>query len=67
MVVKTMTNKALEYCYKAIKEFTGFDLRNWLNENAQWQDDISEGFRKHLEQNDLLKYLTWQYMYSTLS
>lgn len=46
-------------CYKAIKEFTGFDLRNWLNENAQWQDDISEGFRKHLEQNDLLKYLTW--------
>ena len=46
-------------CYKAIKEFTGFDLRNWLNENAQWQDDISEEFRKHLEQNDLLKYLTW--------
>lgn len=48
-----------EECYKAIHQFTGFDLRKWLNDNAKWETDINEGFRKHLEENDLLKYLTW--------
>lgn len=46
-------------CYEAINEFTGFDLKQWLNQNALWSDDISEGFRNHLKQSDLLKYLTW--------
>lgn len=48
-----------EECYKAIHQFTGFDLRKWLNENAKWEEDISDGFRNHLKENDLLKYLTW--------
>ena len=51
------------YCandsYTAIREFTGFDLRKWLDENADWQNDISIEFREHLRKNDLLKYLTW--------
>lgn len=51
------------YCandsYAAMKEFTGFDMRKWLDENADWQNDISEEFRMHLQKNDLLKYLTW--------
>lgn len=51
------------YCaddgYAAIKEFTGFDMRKWLNDNADWEHDISEEFKQHLEENDLLKYLTW--------
>ena len=51
------------YCandsYAAIREFTGFDLRKWLDENADWQNDISIEFREHLQKNDLLKYLTW--------
>lgn len=33
------------YCaddgYAAMKEFTGFDMRKWLNENADWENDIS--------------------------
>ena len=28
-------------CYEAIKSFTGFDLRNWLDVNADWKKDIS--------------------------
>ena len=56
---KYWTVYCAEECYKAIQDFTGFDLRFWLNENALWQEDISDGFRKHLEENDLLKYLTW--------
>ena len=51
------------YCandsYAAMKQFTGFDMRKWLDENADWQNDISEEFREHLRRNDLLKYLTW--------
>lgn len=51
------------YCaddsYAAMKEFTGFDMRKWLNENADWENDISAELKQHLESNDLLKYLTW--------
>ncbi|MBS6195089.1 MAG: hypothetical protein KH828_05865 [Clostridiales bacterium] len=45
--------------YAAIKEFTGFDMRKWLDENADWKNDISTELKQHLERNDLLKYLTW--------
>jgi hypothetical protein len=51
------------YCaddaYEKIKEFTGFDLKNWMNTHMIWVDDISPDFRKYLKDNDLLKYLTW--------
>lgn len=46
-------------CYAAMKEFTGFDMRKWLDENADWKNDISAELKQHLERNDLLKYLTW--------
>lgn len=45
--------------YAAMKEFTGFDMRKWIDQNADWKNDISTEFRQHLERNDLLKYLTW--------
>ena len=48
-----------DHCYAAIKKFTGFDIRSWLNNNADWNRDISDEFREHLQKNDLLKYLTW--------
>ena len=51
------------YCandsYAAMKDFTGFDLRSWLDNNVDWTNDISAEFKLHLERNDLLKYLTW--------
>lgn len=46
-------------CYTAIHDFTGFNLRHWLDTNVDWQNDISEEFCEHLTENDLLKYLTW--------
>ena len=46
-------------CYAAIKKFTGFDMRAWLDDNIDWKNDISNDFRNHLEANDLIKYLTW--------
>lgn len=45
-------------CYNAIKKFSGFNIREWLDKNANWNCDISDSFKKHLEKNDLLKYLT---------
>ena len=46
-------------CYAAINSFTGFDIRSWLDNNADWIRDISDELRTHLQANDLLKYLTW--------
>ena len=46
-------------CYTAMNAFTGFDMRAWLDNNVDWEGDISPEFRRHLKQNDLLKYLTW--------
>ena len=63
--LKTLKNSLYweVYCaddgYAAMKEFTGFDMRKWLNENADWENDISTELKQHLECNDLLKYLTW--------
>lgn len=51
------------YCcddaYAKIYEFTGFNLKDWINKNIDWQNDIERDFKKHLQKNDLLKYLTW--------
>ena len=51
------------YCandgYAAMKRFTGFDMREWLDNNVDWKNDISSELREHLEKNDLLRYLTW--------
>ena len=46
-------------CYEAMKQFTGFDLRKWIDINIDWKNDISKEFKEHLLKNDLLKYLTW--------
>ena len=46
-------------CYRAMAQFTGFDLRSWLDNNADWLNDITPSFRAHLQENDLLRYLTW--------
>ncbi len=45
--------------YGKMKEFTGFDLRKWLDENADWENDIDKELRQYLQKNSLLKYLTW--------
>lgn len=46
-------------CYAAMERFTGFNMREWIDENIDWKEDISSEFREHLEKNNLLKYLTW--------
>ncbi|MBR0193569.1 MAG: hypothetical protein IJQ31_16045 [Thermoguttaceae bacterium] len=51
------------YCannsYVAMQNFTGFDMRKWIDENIDWENDISNELRAHLEEKNLLRYLTW--------
>lgn len=48
-----------EEAYKKIGEFTGVNLRKWMNDNIDWHNDISNEFKEYLSKNDILKYLTW--------
>lgn len=48
-----------EEAYKKIGEFTGVNLRKWMDDNIDWQNDISKEFKESLSKNDILKYLTW--------
>ncbi|MDG2953106.1 hypothetical protein [Exercitatus varius] len=51
------------YCaddaYSIMAEFTGFNLKSWLESNVDWINDIDKEFRQHLERNNLISYLTW--------
>ena len=63
--LQTLKNSGLwdVYCadaaYAKISEFTGFDIKQWMNENMDWANDIAPEFKDYLSSNDLLKYLTW--------
>ena len=46
-------------CYLKIKEFTGVDLRTWMDQNMNWKEDISKDLYDYLIEQDLFKYLTW--------
>lgn len=48
-----------EESYSVMKQFTGFDMRQWLDTHADWTNDIGAELRQHLADNGLLKYLTW--------
>jgi len=45
--------------YDKVCELTGFNLSSWIKKNVCWKSDLSEETYVHLEQNNLLKYLTW--------
>lgn len=63
--LQTLKNSNLweVYCaeevYKKIDEFTGFNMKKWIDVNMNWKEDISPDFKIYLENNDLIKYLTW--------
>ena len=46
--------------YDELYKYSGFDIKNWVNENINWLEDLDSEFIKHLEDNDLTQYLTWQ-------
>ena len=51
------------YCadetYAKIYEFTGFDIKLWMSEYMDWENDVFAEFYGYLRDNRLIKYLTW--------
>jgi hypothetical protein len=51
------------YCgseaYAKIKEFSGFDLKEWIAKNVNWQQDLPLEMKQHLAKYNLDQYLAW--------
>ena len=51
------------YCYdeayNKIAEFTGFQLRQWIDQNIDWLTDLNAGTAQHLRRENLDRFLTW--------
>lgn len=45
--------------YESIKNFTGVDLRAWIDSNIDWNNDMCHELKIHLQTADLTKYLNW--------
>lgn len=45
--------------YKKIHEFSGYDLKTWIKNNIDWQNDISTQTVSSFQKNNLLQYLIW--------
>lgn len=48
-----------EETYNKMYEFSGFDIKKWIAENINWEDDIEPTFYAHLQSHNLLTYLQW--------
>lgn len=51
------------YCeneaYDQIKIYTGFDIKDWIIENIDWESDLDTNTSDSLRKNNLLQYLKW--------
>lgn len=45
--------------YDKIFKLTSINLKEWMDINIDWKNDISVEFKNYLETNDLIQYLTW--------
>lgn len=45
--------------YDKIFKLTSINLKEWMDINIDWKNDISVEFKNYLETNELIQYLTW--------
>ena len=45
--------------YSKIHHFTGFDIRNWIDQNIDWMNDFAPQMRDAVTNNELQNYLIW--------
>jgi hypothetical protein len=48
-----------EEAYLQMYEFTGFDIKSWVNVNIDWRSDLDENTVRHFQESELLSYLEW--------
>ncbi len=62
---KTLKNSGIweAYCgsetYSKIKEYSGFDIKQWINSNIDWTSDFKETTMKYFKKQNLDQYLKW--------
>lgn len=51
------------YCgseaYLKIKEYSGYDLKSWIDSNMDWANDFKPETIEHFQEQNLLQYLLW--------
>ena len=51
------------YCgseaYVKIKEYSGYDLKSWIDTNMDWSNDFKPETITHFQEQNLLQYLLW--------
>lgn len=45
--------------YDKIMEYSGFDIKNWINSNVNWELDFKKDTLEHLQSANLMQYLIW--------
>ncbi|MEM6362632.1 MAG: hypothetical protein AAF731_21260 [Bacteroidota bacterium] len=45
--------------YDQIKIYAGYDIRQWIDNNIDWENDLNDEMVEHLRNNNLLQYLVW--------
>lgn len=62
---QTLKNSGIweAYCgdeaYAKIKEYSGFDIKQWITSNINWEDDFKEETILHFRESSLDQYLRW--------
>jgi hypothetical protein len=45
--------------YDKMKEYSGFDIKNWIVTNINWKDDFKAETIEYFKDNNLTQYLIW--------
>lgn len=45
--------------YQKIKEYSGYNLKEWIDNNIDWANDFKPETVNHFEEQNLLQYLLW--------
>ena len=45
--------------YERIRDFTGYDIHDWITSNIDWMNDFSPHMRESILRNGLENYLIW--------
>jgi hypothetical protein len=45
--------------YNKMKEYSGFDIKNWIEANIDWENDFKTETMQYLRNNNLTQYLAW--------
>ena len=45
--------------YDKMKEYSGFDVKSWITDNIDWENDFKVETMQYLKDNNLTQYLIW--------